>query len=52
MQLYLNLKIFFRFFAAFLKSKLNFEHFEKHGESQSWCIYEIIYIKKRGYLNA
>ena len=40
------------FFIAFLKSKLNGEHFQKKGESSSLSISEIIDSKGSGYLRA
>ena len=40
------------FFIAFLKSKLNGEHFQKKGESPSLSISEIIDSKRNGYLSA
>ena len=39
-------------FIAFLKSKLNGEHFQKKGESSSLSISEIIDSKRSGYLSA
>ena len=33
-------KTFSEFFAAFLKSRLNFEYFQKKDEPQSFCISE------------
>ena len=41
MQLSEKQKTFSKFFAAFLKSKLNFEQFERKGEPLSFCISEI-----------
>ena len=41
-------RTFSRFFSAFLKSSLNFEHFEKKDDPHSWCISEITDSKKRG----
>ena len=41
LQLYQKEKTFSRFLAAFLKSKLNFKHFEKKHISYSFCISEI-----------
>ena len=32
---------FSRFFTSFLKSSLNFEHFEKKDDPHSWCISEM-----------
>ena len=51
MQLYPKLEIFSRFFSKFVKSKTNFEHFEKIDEPHSWFILEIIDCKKCGLLN-
>ena len=34
-------KTFSEFFAAFLKSRLNFEDFEKKGDTHSFCVSEI-----------
>ena len=41
MQLFEKQKIFSLFFAAFLKSSLNFENFEMKDEPLSWCISKI-----------
>ena len=41
-------RAFSRFFPAFLKSSLNFEHFENKDEPHSWCISQITDSKKRG----
>ena len=51
MQLSKKQKVFSDFFAAFLKSKSNFEDFEKIDESHSLCISEIMDCERRGYLN-
>ena len=48
----LKQKTFSRFFIAFLKSRLNGEHFQKKGESSSLSISEIIDSKRGGYLSA
>ena len=40
MQLSRNQKTFSDFFAAFLKSNLNFEHFFKKDDPNCWCISE------------
>ena len=48
----LKQKTFSGFFIAFLKSKLNGEHFQKKGESSSLSISEIIDSKRSGYLSA
>ena len=50
MQLSKKPNVFCQFFIAFLKSKLNFEHFERKESSLS--ISKIIDSKRRGYLNA
>ena len=42
MQLSEKKKTFSQFFAAFLKSRLNFQHFERKGDSHSICIFEIL----------
>ena len=39
-------KIFSQFFAAFLKSTLNFEHFQKKDDPHSRCISKITVSKK------
>ena len=41
MQLSRKQKTFSDFFSAFLKSSLNFKHFQKKDEPNSWCISEI-----------
>ena len=41
-QLSKKLKMFYRFFTAFLKSTFNFEEYEKKDELDSLCICEII----------
>ena len=41
MQLSQKQKILSQFFAGFLKSRLNFAHFEKNDEPHSFCISEI-----------
>ena len=43
---------FCRFFIAFLKSKWNWEHFQKKGEFSKLSISEIIDSKRGGYLSA
>ena len=48
----LKQKTFSRFFIAFLKSKWNWEHFQKKGESSKLSISEIIVSKRAGYLSA
>ena len=51
MQLSQKQKTFSEFFCAFLKSSLNFEHFQKKDDSHSWGISEITDSKKHGYIN-
>ena len=51
MQLSQKQKTFSQFFSKFLKSSLNFEHFQKKDDSHSWVISEITDSKKHGYLN-
>ena len=41
-------KIFSQLFAAFLKSSLNFEHFQKKDDSHSWGISKITESEKQG----
>ena len=41
MQLSQKQKTFSEFLAAFLKSRLNFEYFEKKGDPHRFCISEI-----------
>ena len=41
MQLPQKKKTFSQFFAAFLKSRFNFEYFEKKDDPHSFCIFEI-----------
>ena len=41
MQLSQKKKTFSQFFAAFLKSRFNFEYFEKKDDPHSFCIFEI-----------
>ena len=50
MQLYKKQKVFPQCVFAFLKPKPNFKHFLKIDESHSFCIFEIIDCKRRGYL--
>ena len=50
-QLSQTQKTFSEFFAAFLKSSLNFEHFQKKDVSHSWGISEITDSEKHGYMN-
>ena len=48
MQLSPKIKTFSHFFAAFLKSSLNFEHFERKDDSHSWGISKIAESEKQG----
>ena len=41
MQLSKTQKTFSQFLAPFLKSRLNFKHFEKKDDPHSFCIFEI-----------
>ena len=50
MQLSRKQKTFSEFFSAFLKSSLNFEHFQKKDDSHSWCISEITESEKQGQI--
>ena len=43
MQMSQKQKHFSAFFTEFLKSKLNFEHFEKRDDPDIFCISEITY---------
>ena len=47
-QLFQKQKDFSRFFLAFLKSTLNFEHLQKKGDLHSRFISEITHSEKRG----
>ena len=51
MQLSRKQKTFSEFFFAFLKSSLNFEHFQKKYDSHSWGISKITDSEKYGYIN-
>ena len=51
MQVSRKQKTFSEFFSAFLKSSLNFEHFQKKDDSHSWGISEITESEKHGYIN-
>ena len=52
MQVSPKQETFSEFFSAFLKSKLNFEDFQKKkDELHSWCISEIMDPKKPGKIN-
>ena len=44
-------KTFSELFSAILKSRKNFEHFEKQDDSQSWCISEITESQNCGKTN-
>ena len=48
MQVSKKEKTFFDFFAAFLKSSLNFEYFQKKYDCHSWGISKITESKKQG----
>ena len=48
MQLSRKQKTFSEFFSAFLKSSLNFEHFQKKDDSHSWGISKITESEKQG----
>ena len=52
MQLSRKQKTFSQFFSAFLKSSLNFEHFQKKDDSHSWGISKITDPGKPCYINA
>ena len=41
MQLSQKQKTFSQFFAAFLKSTLNFKHFESKDDPHRFCIFEV-----------
>ena len=41
MQLYQKEKTFSQFFAAFMKSRLDFEHFGKKDDPHRFCNFEI-----------
>ena len=41
-------EIFSDLFSSFLKSRLNFEHFEKFDDPHSSCIYQITDSERRG----
>ena len=48
MQLSKKQKTFSQLFSAFLKIRLNFEHFEKKEDPHSLCISETTDCKRRG----
>ena len=47
-QLSQKQKIFSQFLSGFLKSRSNFEHFQKKDETHTWCISQIKDSKKHG----
>ena len=47
-----NKKHFCEFYSAILKSRLNFEHFQKKDNSPDWFIFEITDSEKRGKIIA
>ena len=47
-QLYQKLKTFSQLFAAFSKSRLNFEHFQKKDDAHTLFICEATACEKRG----
>ena len=51
MQLSRKQKRFSEFFAAFLKSSLNFEHFQMKDDSSSRGVSKITESEKHGYIN-
>ena len=51
MQVSRKQKTFSQFFAAFLKSSLNFEQFVKKDDSHSWSNSEITDSEEHGYIN-
>ena len=51
MQLSRKEKTFSEFFNEFLKSPLNFKHFQTKDDSKSWGISEIRESEKHGYIN-
>ena len=51
MQVSRKQETFSQFFAAFLKSSLNFEHFQKKDDCHSRGISEITESEKHGYIN-
>ena len=46
MQLSRKQNTFSEFFTAFLKSKWNFEHFDKKDDADRFCIFEITHSEK------
>ena len=51
MQLSRKLKAFSEFVSVFLKSILNFEHFQTINAPDGWCISEIMDSKVSGEIN-
>ena len=51
MQVSRKEKTFSEFFSPFLKSTLNFEHFQRKDDSHSWGLSEITDAEKHGYIN-
>ena len=51
MQLPLTKKSVSQFVSSFLKSRLNFEFFQKKGDPHTWCISEITDSEKRDLIN-
>ena len=51
MQLSQKQKTFSEFLSPFLKSNLNFEHFQNKDDTHSWCICEVTDSQKRGKMN-
>ena len=51
MQVSRKEKTFSQFFSPFLKSTLNFEHFQRKDDSHSWGLSEITDAEKHGYIN-
>ena len=51
MQLSWKENLFSAFFSAFLKSSLNFEHFQEKDDPHSWYISEIIDSEVRAEIN-
>ena len=45
--IYLGKKNFSEFVSAFMKPRLNFEHFQTKYDPQSWCISKIMDSEKR-----
>ena len=51
MQLSQKQETFSEVFCGFLKSSLNFEHFQKKDDSHRWDISESTDFEKHGYMN-